>query len=208
MKRFLTVLLGLTGLVAAAFGQEEKPAFRKSFSLEIGAAPGPLHMQLPYVSPSWEALETLAESGQNAYSGETICLAVSLSGVFRTGYRWETVVTGSVSWSHCPVIQYEAFGVDPQGKPRYDLSKGTRIGWRAFSPVATLTIQERVFWNPLWKVQLYSGFGLGIPIVDVVPLPSLVPAGVRVGGGHFYGYAETGFTPFASFLHGGIGWKF
>lgn len=209
MKRFLTVLLGVMGLVSGAYAQEEEPAFRKTFSVEVGVAPGPLHMQLLFVSPSWETLEALADLGQDTYESDAIRPAVTLSVSIRTWHRWETVITGCASWSHCPVIQYEAFGIDPQGRPRYDLTKGTRIGWKAFSPVYTLTVQERVFWNPRWRTQWYSGFGLGLTTAsELVPIPSLVPVGLRLGGSHLYFFAETGFSPFASFVHGGLGWKF
>ena len=136
--------------------------------------------------------------------------AFTLSGAIRTWDRWETVVTAGVSWYRSRLIQYEPFGIDPQGKPRYDLTKETPVGgWVDSSPVASLTVQERVFWNPRWKVQMYSAFGLGLTTSsNLVPIPSLMPVCIRLGGRHLYCYAETGFSPFASYLHGGLGFKF
>ena len=56
---------------------------------------------------------------------------------------------------------------------------------------------------------MYSGFGLGLSTVtEVTPLPSLTPVGCRLGGEHVYCFAETGFTPYASYLHGGVGLRF
>lgn len=201
MRRFLPLFLVFLATVSA-HGQD----FRKSFSLEVGAAPGPLHMQ---AGPSWKEMKDLAEQGQEASTYDIIPPAVSLSAVWRTGYRWETLVTGSFSWIHAPVTQYETFGIDPQGKPRYDLTKGAPAGWKNLFPTGSLTVQWRVFWNPEWKVQPYSGFGAGLSMAtEWVPLPSMVPVGVRFGRGHLYGFLETGFTPFASFGHGGLGWRF
>ena len=131
------------------------------------------------------------------------------SDLWRTGYRWETLVTGSFSWIHAPVTQYETFGIDPQGKPRYDLTKRTPAGWKNMFPTGSITVQWRVFWNPQWKVQPYSGFGAGLSTAtEWIPLSSLVPVGVRFGRGHLYGFLETGFTPFATIGHGGLGWRF
>ena len=168
MKRFFSLFLVLLATVSA-YGQD----FRKSFSLEIGAAPGPLHMQ---AGPSWKEKKDLAEQGQEAFTHDIIPPAVSLSAVWRTGYRWETLVTGCFSWIHAPVTQYETFGIDPQGKPRYDLTKGTPAGWKNMFPTGSITVQWRVFWNPQWKVQPYSGFGAGLSTAtEWIPLPSLVP---------------------------------
>lgn len=201
MKRFFCLFLVLLATVSA-YGQD----FRKSFSLEIGAAPGPLHMQ---AGPSWTEKKDLAEQGQEAFTHDIIPPAVSLSAVWRIGYRWETLVTGSFSWIHAPVTQYETFGIDPQGKPRYDLTKGTPAGWKNMFPTGSITVQWRVFWNPQWKVQPYSAFGAGLSTAtEWIPLPSLVPVGVRFGRGHLYGFLETGFTPFATIGHGGLGWRF
>ena len=205
MKRLLTLTAVFLGLTSAAFGQE----YRKTFSLELGVSQGPLHIQSKYITPSYEVKKELAELGQRAVTNDGIYPTLTLSGVFRTGYRWETVATGSVSWCYARIIQYESFGVDPHGKPRYDLTQGKEVGWKKISPSASLTVQARVFWNPQWRVQMYSGFGLGFSTVtDTIPLLSLTPVGCRLGLGHIYCFAETGFTPFASYAHGGLGLKF
>ena len=66
-----------------------------------------------------------------------------------------------------------------------------------------------MFWNPEWKVQMYSAFGIGLSgATDVIPLPSVMPVGCRLHGKHAYFFTEAGLSPFASFLHGGLGWKF
>ena len=208
MKRFLIAALALLAGSFAAFGQED--SFRKTFSLELGVAPGPLHMMFPGVSPDDHTEDVWADQGRRADKSTGYYPAFTLSGAIRTWDRWETVVTAGVSWSRSRLIQYEPFGIDPQGKPRYDLTKETPVGgWVDSSPVASLTVQERVFWNPRWKVQMYSAFGLGLTTSsNLVPIPSLMPVCIRLGGRHLYCYAETGFSPFASYLHGGLGFKF
>ncbi|MBR2747990.1 MAG: hypothetical protein IKP01_06425 [Bacteroidales bacterium] len=208
MKRMLIAALVLLAGSYAAFGQEE--SFRKTFSLELGVGPGPLHMMYPGVSPSDDIEAAWADQGRRADKSTGYYPAVTLSGAIRTWDRWETVVTAGLSWYRSRLIQYESFGIDPQGKPRYDLKKATPVGgWTDSSPIASLTVQERVFWNPRWKAQMYSAFGLGLTTSSsLVPIPSLMPVCIRLGGRHLYGYAEAGFTPFASCLHGGLGWKF
>ena len=208
MKRFLIAALALLAGSFAAFGQED--SFRKTFSLELGVAPGPLHMMFPGVSPDDHTEDVWADQGRRADKSTGYYPAFTLSGAIRTWDRWETVVTAGVSWYRSRLIQYEPFGIDPQGKPRYDLTKETPVGgWEDSSPVASLTVQERVFWNPRWKVQMYSAFGLGLTTSsNLVPIPSLMPVCIRLGGRHLYCYAETGFSPFASYLHGGLGFKF
>lgn len=208
MKRFLIAALALLAGSFAAFGQED--SFRKTFSLELGVAPGPLHMMFPGVSPDDHTEDVWADQGRRADKSTGYYPAFTFSGAIRTWDRWETVVTAGVSWYRSRLIQYEPFGIDPQGKPRYDLTKETPVGgWVDSSPVASLTVQERVFWNPRWKVQMYSAFGLGLTTSsNLVPIPSLMPVCIRLGGRHLYCYAETGFSPFASYLHGGLGFKF
>ena len=208
MRRILIVALALLAGSFAAFGQED--TFRKTFSLELGVGPGPLHMMFPGVSPNYDTETAWAEQGRRADKTTGYHPAFTLSGAIRTWDRWETVVTAGISWYRSRLVQYEAFGIDPQGKPRYDLTKETPVGgWVDSSPVASLTVQERVFWNPRWKVQMYSAFGLGLTTSsNLVPIPSLMPVCIRLGGRHLYCYAETGFSPFASYLHGGLGFKF
>ena len=187
----------------------EKSVFRKRFSLELGAGPGPLHMLVPDVSPTWAQKRALAQEGLEANDYDALYPAFSLSGVWRYAYRWELALTGGISWSHYKVTRYEQFGVDPQGQPRYDLTQGSPAGWRNSSPVGSLTCQWRVFWNPAWTVQPYSAFGFGFSTASsIIPLPSLTPVGLRYGGDHFYFFAETPLNPVALFLHVGAGYRF
>ena len=202
MKRLLPALFALMGLAATAHGQE----FRKTFSLEVGAGMGPAHMYL-LKNPSRDTEKALDELGQEAIDGRYPALTVS--GALRTWDRWETVATVGVSWGRFSIVQYETFGIDPQGKPRYDLKKGSPAGEKDLDPLWTLTIQERVFWNPRWKVQPYSAWGLGIVFSsEVFPLPSVTPVGVRLGGRHFYGYIEAPLSTYGLLCHGGLGWTF
>lgn len=204
MKPHLFAVIVLLGVVSAASGQD----FRKQYSLELGFGPGPLHMTVPGASPSRASEKALAEKGLAIASGEIFYPAVSLSGALRTAPRWDFVVTAGVSWCHCPVKEYDPFGVDPQGKPRYDTGKSRPAGCRDVSPVASLTVQERIAWNPAWKVRLYSAFGVGLSTIGLVPLPSLTPIGCSYGGEHLYFYAEIPLSPYGTVLHGGLGWKF
>lgn len=210
MKTRFWAILVLLCLSAPAFADEGEPVpFRKRFSLELGAGNGPFHMLIRNVSPSWERQEALGQEGLEADLYDVLYPAFSLSGVYRYHPRWESVVTAGISWSHHKVTRYEEFGVDPQGQPRYDLQKGHPAGWRDSTPVGSLTFQWRVFWNPAWTVQFYSGFGLGFTTVSsVYPLPAIMPVGLRYGGNHFYFFAEAPVNPVALFFHGGVGYRF
>ena len=202
MRRLFLSLFALMGLAATVHGQE----FRKTFSLEIGAGMGPAHMYLMN-NPTWETEKALAALGQEARDGSYPALTVS--GALRTWDRWETVATVGVSWGHFQITQYDTFGIDPEGKPRYDLKKGSPAGSMDLDPLWTLTIQERVYWNPRWKVQPYTGWGLGIVFSsEIFPLPSVTPVGVRLGGRHVYGFVETPISTYGLLFHGGLGWKF
>ena len=206
--RILTLLLLLFagGVVFAADGDAP---FRKRYSLEVGAGYGPFHMQIRNVSPSWEKQRELAQNGMEAQGDGTLCPALSLSGVWRYDPRWELVITGGISWSRHPVVQYETFGVDPQGQPRYDLNKGHPAGWMNSTPVGTLTCQWRIFWNPEWPVQPYSAFGFGLTTIsELIPIPGITPVGVRYGGEHFYAFAEAPINTIALFAQFGVGWRF
>ena len=210
MKARLLAFVLLLGLTVPAWADPGEPVpFKRYFSLELGAGHGPYHMFLRSVSPSWERQKELAQEGLVAKGDGVFYPAVSLSGVYRFAYRWEVTLTGGVSWSHHPVIQYDTFGVDPQGNPRYDLNKGHDAGWRDSTPVGTLTCQARVFWNPEWRVQPYSAFGFGFTSASsAIPIPAVTPLGVRYGGRHLYFFVETPLNPVALFLHGGFGWQF
>lgn len=204
MSPRLLSFLFLLGCTSVSFGQD----FQKQYSLELGVAPGPVHMLFPGASPSWNTKKALAEKGQAVSSNELSYPAITLSGALRTAPRWEIVATAGVSWCYCQIKEYDPFGVDPQGKPRYDTGKSRPAGWKLVSPVASITIQERVAWNPAWKVRMYSAFGVGLGTYGLIPLPSLTPVGCSYGGEHLYFYAEIPLSPYATFFHAGIGWSF
>ena len=202
MRRLLFLALALTGLASAVHGQE----YRKSFGLEFGAGMGPAHMYL-LKNPSSATEKALADKGQAV--NDSYYPALTVSGVLRTGYRWETAVTAGVSWGRFEIIQYDTFGIDPQGKPRYNLSSGTPVGWKSLDPTWTLTIHERVCWTPRWKARMYSGFGLGMVFIDEpFVIPSVTPVGCRLGGEHIYGFVEAPLSTYGLLFHGGLGWKF
>lgn len=202
MKR---LLLGLAFFFVAG-----APGFaQKTVSVELGVAPAPAHSLLT----SWLILSgkrALAAEGKDVHSRQAFFPAYNASVTWSSHNAWAFALTGSLSWVGGTIVQYERFGTDPFGQPRYDRS---RYQWEepVDYPMYSVTFQARKFWNPSWKVQPYFAFGLGV-VADnefhIYPMPSLIPAGIQIGRGHFYGYAEVGFTPFASLLHGGLGYRF
>lgn len=202
MKR---LLLGLAFLFVAG-----APGFaQKTVSVEVGAALAPAHSLLT----SWlieQDSGVLAAEGIDIDSRTAVFPAFNASVTWRFHDAWAFALTGSLSWVGKKAVHYERFGTDPFGQPRYDRS---RYQWEepVDYPMYSVTFQARKFWNPSWKVQPYFAFGLGV-VADnefhIYPMPSLIPAGIQIGRGHFYGYAEVGFTPFASILHGGLGYRF
>lgn len=200
-KAFLSLLT--LAFSCLALHAQEAPAFDKTFSLEIGTGFQPLHASLLLPSSSEE--KALAEVGQEP--GEGVYPTFSLTALWRTAYRWEMCLTGGITWFHYRLIQYEQFGIDPYGKPRYDLTKSSEAaGWKDSSPVVTLTFQARCIWNPEAKVNVYTAIGGGL--LEWLPIPSLTPVGLRYGGKHIYAFVEIPFSPIATLVHGGLGWKF
>lgn len=218
MRRFFLalVLFALTGLWA--FAQEradslsatpEQP-FRQTFSVEAGTGVGPWHMRIIYMSPSYVRRRELAQYGQDADMDSAFYPEAGLSFVWRKKERLEHVFTAGVSWCHHKLIQYEPFGTDPNGNPRYDLNRGTPIGWADSTPFTSFTWQARFLYNPQAKVQLYSGIGLGV-ITNwhgAFPLPALTLIAARYTTPHFYVFFEVPLSDIALFAHGGLGWKF
>ena len=201
------LLLILTGVSAYA-GDGDTP-YKKGFSLEIGAGPGPVHIRLSNVSPSLGDKYALADEGLTADMNDAWYPALSLSGIWRTAPRWEIALTGGVSWCHHKLIRHEEFGIDPYGNTRYDFSQGTPAGETNSTPVCSLTLQGRYLWTPQKKVELYSAFGLGLTTAsDYIPIPALTPIALRFGGRHFYVFAEVALNPIALLGHGGLGWRF
>ena len=217
MRRLLLAGALLLGAAASAFGQEDGASsayinpFERSLSLEVGTGIAPAHMYVIYMSLSYERRSEFAQYGQDADMDNAYYPEVDLSLVWRTSERWEHAFTAGVSWCHHQVLQYEEFGIDPQGRPRYNLYNGTPAGWADSSPFASITWQARYLYNPQAKVQMYSGIGLGI-VTDLrtgaVPLPAITLFGIRYTTPHFYFFAEEPLNPIAILAHGGLGWKF
>ena len=205
MKVRLIVIMAFLGIATIAFAQED-PLYR-GFSLELGTGLQPLHLGF---LPSMEVEEALAEKGQDLRERDYPHPTISLSGIWRLTRRGELVVTTGLSWRIDGVIQYEVFGTDPKGRPRYDLSHGSPAGWLDSSYTPTLTVTYRHIWTPDHAVQCYSGGGLGfVPTVaEFIPIPSVTPIGARFGRRHLYFFADLTLGPAASFIHGGLGWHF
>ena len=211
---FVAALIFCTVTISFAAKAQESESFRKSFSLELGAGIFPFHATLGDAGRAEEA--EYAKLGQRISSSDKIAPAFSLSEVWRTGEHWEFCLTEGVSWKWQNVTQYGVFGTDPNGDPRYDLTKVTDTWVKASKPVFSLTAQVRFIWSPNWKVTVYSATEIGIssnlfayfytPLS--VPLPGITPVAVRYGGKHLYGFAELILGPIASFGHGGLGWRF
>ena len=209
-KRLVAVLSLLLAAGSVSWAGDGNPApalFRKTFSLEMGAGCAPLHMYLMH--PSRDMEKELALEGKEASGNGSAFPALSLSGAWRYSPRSEFVFTAGIAWTVFEVTQYEPFGVNPRGGLRYNLDKGHPAGLVASGPVGTGTFQWRMFWNPSWKVQPYTAVGFGFTTdTYMIPLPSLVPVGVRFGGRHLYCFAEMPLSPVSFFCHGGLGWHF
>ena len=204
VRSFIVTVFLLSGLLA---GAQELP-YRKQFSLELGTGYQPLHMTM---SPSREMETALAEKGQRVDKSGAFYPVISLSGVWRTRPHTEFALAAGISWCHHRLLQYEPFGIDPKGNPRYDGSaKGTPAGWKDSTPIPSLTLRYRHLWNPDRAVVAYSGAGAGfvLPYTGIPVLPELTPIGVRFAGEHFYFFLELTMGPVASLGHGGFGWHF
>ena len=188
--------------------------FEQTYSIELGTGMPPLYMQL---LPYGRVQEELAQKGQQAIDNGAFYPVISLSGVMRCGLKTELTLTFGTSWCYNKLIQYPVFGTDPNGLPRYDLYKGSPAGTLVSSPVLTILLQYRHLWNPKNAFVLYSGAGFGFstgflqyrgssPLPN--PIPAITPIAFRYGGEHFYGFAECTLGPVASFVHGGLGWRF
>ena len=207
MRTRLLILALLLVAGGVAFAADGDALFRKRYSIEIGAGPAPFHTRTMGLSYSFK--KELAKIGQEADMTHALYPAVSLSSVCRISPRWEIALTGGYSWIHHQVTQYETFGTDPYGQPRFDFNNGKTAGWMDSSAVVTLTLQGRYFWIPDKDFELYSAFGLGLTTAsEFIPIPSLTPIAARYGGNHFYIFAETALNPIALYGHGGIGWRF
>lgn len=206
MKARIIAAILLLGVTIASYAQEDTRSL-KGFSLEAGTGLAPLHTRLS--NTSWDTRREYAQKGQEITGTGVYSPSISLAGVFRTAANIEHTVTLSVAWTRLSLTQYSVFGTDPQGQPRYDLEDGTVIG-TVNSPLSySITWHWRYIWNPQKPFKTYTALGAGLSTTTgFVPLPSVTPIGVRFGGTHFYFFAEWTLGPVASFVHGGLGWKF
>jgi len=218
MRRFIICLMLLSGTAAASVAQNaaQFPApatWEKNFAIEAGIGPAPLHMVL---LPTAREERAFAENGQEAIGSRLLYTpSFSLSAVWRTGEKTEVVLSMSASRVRYSITQYGVFGIDPDGKPRYDLNDGKDAG-QAYSPVSTaLNACLRGMWIRDGHWTGYSAIGLGLVCIpdkgakpDIYPLPTVIPFGMRYGWKHFYACVETGFSLSASLLTAGVGWKF
>ena len=208
----------LLGLSVASWGQRPGPArvreremapWEPSFSLEVGTGLAPLHMLF---QPTVDVERALAQRGQEVEKDRASFPVLSLSGVWRAGALSEMVVTAGVSCCYYNILQYPVFGTDPNGNPRYDLNFPSYAGRGRTDLCPTLTVRYRHLWNPWHTVVFYNELGVGIgdfsDIGDIRLLPAMTPFGVRCGGQHFYFYFENTFSPVATLVHCGLGWRF
>lgn len=122
--------------------------------------------------------------------------AMQLSAVWGRGVHSELAVTAGLNWSSFQLVQYEKFGVDPSGKPRYDASGyGVYLpGRKSGGYAGSLTAEWRYIYNPIDLVQVYSGVGLGVSTFYPI-IPSLSLVGIRLCGLRLYGFACINISP-------------
>ena len=207
--RFLTlVTLLFLGVTAHAQEAEEYVVpFQPYFTVELGTGIAPIHTLLKESSLSYN--HEIADKGLGP-QGKSWSPAFSLSFAWHPYLKWEFALTGGVSWCHYKVVQYDTFGVDPQGRPRYDLDKPLYPFWTDSYFSGALFVQARRFWNPTQKVKLYTaaGFGAYVQGKEIQAVPSLTPIAVRFGTGHFKFFIENTLSPVASLWHMGVGLSF
>ena len=183
--------------------------WQKGVSLEIGTGLAPLHTLM---FPSYTDERALAQKGQEVDKQQASFPVLSLSRVWRTGERTEWVLTGGASCCYCDLKQYGTFGIDPNGNPRYNLNESRPAGRIRSDISPTLTLRYRHLWNPWNAVVVYYDLGLGVGdfsgLLDVKVLPAWTPIGLRYGGDHFYVWLENTYSPIATLVHGGLGWRF
>lgn len=209
MKARLLALAALMLWGASAFAQEDiDPPFSPYFTLEIGSGMAPLHT---LANGAWALGGDIYPEGTRADGGHYWCPSFSVSAAWHTTLKWEWVVTAGFSWVHHRMIQYDTFGIDPEGRPRYDLSAPHDIGTGDSLYAPAFFTQVRRFWNPTQKVKLYSAVGIGY-VVDPSDafgvVPSFTPIAVRFGTGHLKFFIENAITPAATLLDFGLGWTF
>ena len=207
--RFLT-LVALVFLGVTAHAQElevfEEP-FQPYFTLEIGTGFAPIHTLISQRGLPWDY--DIADKGLDP-GDKSWCPAFSVSAAWHSTLKWEFVLTGGISWCHYTVTQYDTFGIDPQGRPRYDLEKPLYSFWTDSEYAGAFFFQARRFWNPTQKVKLYSAAGIGLYTdgKEIGPVPSFTPIAVRFGTGHLKFFLENTYSPAATAWQAGLGWTF
>lgn len=169
----------------------------------MGAGLCPFHMMFRF---DWNSY--LEDQGQEVYGDGINPLALSISGIYRHDAHSEFVLTGGLSWVRYHYTQYGTFGIDPQGKPRYDLEVKEKE-WTDTDYTPSLTLSYRYIWYPGDAVEWYSGASLGLVYLDKMSiLPGITLVGFRAGQGAFYFFAEHSYSPVSTFIHGGLGLRF
>lgn len=205
MKVRIIASAALLFLSIAAFAQE-RADFAKTFSVEVGTGISPLYMS---DTPSRSVQQRLAQ--KNLVANDEGCFhpVVTLTGVFRINAKSELTVSAGTSWNHNKLIKCPVFGTDPSGQPRLNVEEGTPAGTVESSPEFSILFQYRHLWNPQNALVCYSGIGAGFSTaMGFYPIPSFTPLALRLGGEHFYGFVEGTVSILATFVHGGIGWRF
>ena len=204
--RLLIAAAALLGAIGSASAQEPG-AFGKSYSIELSTGLPPLHMTF---APTWEEEYAWAQKGQGMNSEGGFYPVINVTGVLRPRLKTEFTLTAGTSWYHHRITQYSTFGIDPEGKDRYNLKDGHPAGWKDSGRSYSLTFQWRHLWNPEKAFSMYTALGAGLVYFDgdCVPLPSLTPIAFRYGGRHFYAFTELTLGTMASLVQGGLGWRF
>jgi len=212
--RFLTLLF-LSALGVASHAQEvdDLPEpFQQTFSLEFSAGLAPIHTIVHSNNLYWD--EDFARQGLRPRTDGAWTPGLSLSAVWHTSLRWEFTLTAGFSWCIHRMDRFESFGMDPQGNPRYDLTRPIPDGWRQSIPAFAFFGQVRRLWNPTRKVKFYSAFGFGLTTdgemigSEFAPVPSITPIAVRFGTGHLTWFIENTYSPAATLAQAGLGWTF
>lgn len=205
MKVRIIAATALFFLSIAAFAQEREDAV-KSFSIEVGTGISPLYMS---DTPSRSVQQRLAQKSLVANDEDCFHPVVTLTGVFRINAKSELTVSAGTSWNHNKLIKCPIFGVDPSGQPRLNIEEGQPAGTLESSPEFSILFQYRHLWNPQNALVCYSGIGAGFSTaMGFYPIPSFTPLALRLGGEHIYGFVEGTVSILATFVHGGIGWRF
>ena len=102
--------------------------------------------------------------------------------------------------------------VNPDGS----VAEGRKYDWNS-EPVSvkhssrwwvSFNFDFRWKWYRSDAVRLYTAFGLGYLPSQIPILPYIAPVGINFGANHFYGVAELNFSPAASIILLGAGYRF